>query len=83
MKKAYNKPEIMFENFVLSTSIADDCGIDIGPARGSCGYGIRGETVFVLDGGCTTGPQSVDGSGEAIHDSICYHTFDGNNVFNS
>lgn len=86
MKKAYNKPEIMFENFTLNTSIAGDCGCDIGPAKGSCGVEIRGgETVFVTSlGGCSTGPQTVDGTGEAVYnDSICYHTFNGNNVFNS
>ena len=85
MKKEYKKPEILFENFALSTSIAAECEVIVAATRGTCGYPIRGETVFMsTETGCSTGPQTTDGSGDgAAHDSICYHTFKGNNVFNS
>lgn len=73
MKKQYVKPELYFENFELSTSIAA-CKNDPGThAKNVCGITIPGVegTVFSVDiTGCTT--IGTDGP-----DSICYHNTNG------
>lgn len=81
MKKAYSKPQILFESFALSTSIAGDCEKMVGnPSRGTCGLpGTGGLTVY-LDtvSGCDF--TQDDGAG----DGFCYHApTDLNNLFNS
>lgn len=81
MKKAYVKPEIMFEDFTLSTNIAGDCEVIINNStRGDCAYTLRtGESVFTSNYGvCTT--KEADGD----YNGICYHVpIDSNNLFNS
>ncbi len=56
MKKTYQKPDIMFDNFTLSTSIAASCkNISESPALYSCGYkSDEGYNVFYSSGwsGC-------------------------------
>lgn len=87
MKKAYMKPEIMFEDFTLSTNIAGTCEVDTniqGMASTSCGLDFSGLMVF-LDGmgGCTDiKVDNVGGDGE--FNGICYHVPSGDkNLFNS
>lgn len=69
MKKQYVKPELYFENFELSTSIAA-CEHNTGThAKNVCGITIPGVegTAFSADiEGCTR--EGTDGP-----DSICYH----------
>ena len=80
MKKIYSKPEIMFEDFALSESIAGDCETKINnQTRGSCAYILRtGEHVFTGISACTTDEQDGDYNG------ICYHVpIDTRNLFNS
>lgn len=82
MKKQYTKPEIVFEDFSLCTSIAAGCERIINnPAAAQCGLIWGFGVIFVTDvTGCLK--KVVDGSPEC--DSICYHVpFDTNNVFNS
>ena len=44
MKKTYSKPEIVFENFVLSTNIAANCDVIISTAdSGNCGIEWYGD----------------------------------------
>ena len=84
MKKHYNKPEIMFEDFTISTNIAAGCERKTNtPYAGTCAYEVKfgkGTTNFFLESitACTT----VESDGE--YDGFCYHTpTDGNNLFNS
>lgn len=80
MKRAYSKPEIAFENFSLSTSIAVGCELDtpLPTYEASCGYPIRGGIVFVEGPQCTTHPQ--DGK----YNGFCYHVpYESSNLFNS
>lgn len=44
MKKTYQKPEIMFENFAASTNIAATCEVKTWtPNSGNCGFPIEDE----------------------------------------
>lgn len=82
MKKVYEKPLIVFENFSLSTSIAAGCekttALQYG---GTCGIQWGKSTIFTEDvEGCST--KVIDG--EEKYDSLCYHIPDASyNVFNS
>lgn len=72
MKKVYTKPEIMFESFSLSSSIAS-CGFeathDASIGGGCKGYQLRsGEVVFMAEyNGCITVEEDGDYNG------YCYH----------
>lgn len=81
MKKIYTKPEIIFEDFSLSTNIAGDCELDTSlQSPDECGYQLRtGEIVFLSkETGCDTVP--VDGA----YNGYCYHVpTEDNNLFNS
>lgn len=82
MKKEYQKPEIMFEDFSLSVNIAGDCSLIVGnPSEGQCPYVTRtGLNVFTSDmvGICTTHEDDGDYNG------ICYHVpIDSGSLFNS
>ena len=84
MKKTYNKPEIMFESFTLSTNIAGDCKVKTWtPNSGSCAYEVKdefGDTYNVFTSAvtlCTT--HEEDGE----YSNICYDVPYGDNLFNS
>lgn len=81
MKKHYEAPEIYFDDFSLSTSIAGDCGTIIGnPSRNICAYKTRtGLNVFMSGmSACTTTEDDGDYQG------FCYHVpIDDKNLFNS
>lgn len=84
MKKAYSKPEIVFENFSLSTNIAGDCEVKTWlPSNNTCGMeftGIDGN-VFLTDmNGCAF---QVGEGGDGEFGNICYHVPYGDNLFNS
>ena len=60
MKKSYVKPQVLFEDFQLSTNIAGNCG-DYFKGNNNvtakdinnCGYRFADETVFLTtSGGC-------------------------------
>ncbi|MBQ8830714.1 MAG: hypothetical protein IJ017_03860 [Oscillospiraceae bacterium] len=85
MKKVYNKPQIMFESFILSTNIAGDCEVDTDlKSNDDCGLDFSGKVVF-LDtmNGCKGGIEVEDVGGDGIHNGICYHISQGQNLFNS
>lgn len=66
MKKAYVKPELYFENFELSSSIAKQCAQAIHYAAGTCNEGLGDfAKVLFIDNTCTLHP---DDSGK-----WCYH----------
>lgn len=83
MRKTYSKPEIMFEDFTLCTSIASGCEIIIPtPISGTCGYayeGGNGDTLFTTNvAGCITKMSDDESNG------FCYHIpVQTNNLFNS
>lgn len=82
MKKTYSKPEIFFENFSLSTSIAGNCDVIIGlPSQFACGIPDEngtGSTIF-SSGNCT-----FPGDENTMYDKFCYHVpSDGSQLFNS
>ena len=80
MKKTYSKPEIVFEDFTLSTAIAGPCGNPTStPAAMQCGVSFGGTTIFVANvTGCATKVED-DGT-----NGYCYNvpTADSN-LFNS
>jgi hypothetical protein len=87
MRKAYAKPDIVFESFALSTSIAGNCEVKTyTPNSGNCGYKFGGIMVFITDvTGCKL--QIPDGSENIVDengDAFCYHNpSEDNNLFNS
>lgn len=88
MKKAYSKPEIMFESFTMSTSIAAGCEEIFGLyARGVCGIpgSAPGMTIFNRDAAgnnCTADADAIPG--DPMYDGLCYHVPTASeNLFNS
>lgn len=82
MKKAYTAPEIMFEDFTISTNIAAGCEAksDL-QAGGRCGFKWGKKIIFVDE---TTGCSVEVVSGDGNYDGLCYHNpSEDYNVFNS
>ncbi len=79
MKKDYSKPEVLFESFELSQSIAAGCEYISNHVYGACPVmdPAIGATVFALTGVCTiTTPTG--------NDRICYNVpAENNRVFSS
>lgn len=82
MKRKYSRPDIIFEDFSLSTSIASGCGEKTNThSQNTCGLDFGpGGTVFTQDvSGCIF---KVGDNGE--FDGLCYHVFcDESRLFNS
>ena len=86
MKKRYEKPEIIFEDFSMNTAIAANCDEKLNtPTNGTCGYMPEGYDVFIFTSdisGCTE--KHDNGFGFDVNDALCYHVPSGNNnLFNS
>lgn len=84
MKKKYEKPQIIIENFSLSTTIAGDCETKTNvQSTSSCGFDFSGLQVFLEGmGGCKDiQVDTIGGDGE--FNGICYHVPYGDNLFNS
>ena len=81
MKKAYSKPQILFESFEISQSIAGSCEEIVNAMPGSCGLVLfPGKTLFTSEmvGICNTTPSPGQ------FDDLCYDVpSDNNNVFSS
>lgn len=81
MKKTYEKPEVYFESFELSTSIAAGCETVIKTStQGACPYVTDSGRAIFTDTvtACTTK------SGDTGTKYGCYHVpIDTNNIFNS
>lgn len=84
MKKIYEKPQILFEDFTLTTNIAAGCETKTTtPSWNQCAYPVkfgREEKNFFLStiSACTT----TEDDGE--YEGFCYHTpTEANNLFNS
>ena len=79
MKKRYEKPQIVFEDFAMTTNIAGDCEFTTtNPTRGSCGYPTRNGIVFITElTGCKHHRPDTN-------DALCYHVpIDTHTIFNS
>ena len=83
MKKQYEKPTIIFENFSLSTRIAGNCGIVIdNQSSGTCGLDFGDEMIF-LTGISSCGPDPLEAD-DGLYNGICYHNpTDAMSLFNS
>ena len=84
MKKTYSKPEIMFEDFSLSTNIAS-CGTKIeGQSSGNCAYVVKNEftTSYIFTSDIPDVCTTPEADGE--YNGICYYTVaDSAVLFNS
>lgn len=88
MKKAYMKPEIMFESFVSSTNIATNCKLIIsGHALDMCALEqydeFEEQTWYIFTSkmlACTTNDGDED---DKYFNKICYHVPVGESTFNS
>lgn len=83
MKKKYEKPMIIIENFSLDTTIAGGCEAKTDTkGYGDCGLDMSGVSIF-LDGmsGCSIKVDNVGGDGE--YNGLCYHVPTEGNLFNS
>lgn len=82
MKKVYTKPVIVFEDFSLNTSIAEDCeNITTTTGYGKCGFEFGGDVLFTNTVTDCTDNWTVD---DGDFNGICYYTPTAdNNVFTS
>lgn len=82
MKKTYCKPQILFEDFSLSTSITVGCEVQTNtPSKDQCGIYFEGVgNVFMPSmTGCGDFPAE-----NGVFNNICYHVpYEDNNLFNS
>ena len=78
MKKNYVKPQVYFEDFRLSTSIAGGCAWTASFAENNCPVKVPGTPeTYITDNNCTF-------SVPAQNDKFCYHVpMDNKNVFSS
>ena len=80
-KRLYNKPEIVFEDFSLSTNIATCETKTNVPNNTECGYVPEGTTIPIFVNGITGCTKKVDDDG---YNGFCYHApTEANNLFNS
>lgn len=81
MRKKYSKPDIMYEDFTPSTSIAAGCNYKAVVVEYTCGVEYGDDMLFTSDlNVCTLPVEAMPG----ISDRICYHEPEpGNNVFTS
>ncbi len=88
MKKVYTAPQILFESFTMSTSIAAGCASIVTTfAEGQCAIqGTGGIAVFsssMFPATCNMTPEGMGGT-EDIWNGLCYHVpSEGINMFNS
>ena len=84
MKKRYEMPEIIFEDFSMNTAIAANCEEKLNtPMNGVCGYQPEGydAVIFLID---ISGCQEKHDDGFAMYDGLCYHVpNEAYNLFNS
>lgn len=79
MKLTYEAPEILFEDFSLSASIAAGCEFKTSlQGENQCGYMMEGDVVFDTGiSGCKYTPVPGD-------NTVCYHNpYDSNNLYTS
>ena len=81
MKKSYVKPQVFFEDFHLSTSIAAGCEYTTNHALNDCTYKIAGGRNVFVD--ANTNCHDITAPG-GDYGAVCYHVpSDTNNLFTS
>lgn len=81
MKKTYVKPEVYFESFELSTSIATGCEYKTDHAMNQCVYDIAGGRNVFVDENTNCKDVKVPGGS---YGSVCYHVpAETSNLFTS
>lgn len=81
MKKTYVKPEVYFESFELSTSIATGCEYKTNHAKNVCVYEIAGGRNVFVDAK-THCLDITEPGGE--YGAVCYHVpIEASNLFTS
>ena len=96
MKKVYEKPQIVFENFTMTTNIAGGCEKIVGgPTEGTCGIegSAPGQTIFSSKVDACDMPWDdplfnpgvdADPNNGDMYDGFCYHVpTQAYNFFNS
>ena len=87
MKKSYVKPQVCFESFQLSASIAAPCapGFRIGPTQGTCTYDASGMVLFLtsMDACNAVGATPIEDGSMSNVGVPCYHVPYGENLFAS
>ena len=86
MKKEYTKPQIIIENFTLSTNLAADCEQPFNlQAQNICGIpDENGLGMSIFAAGVQGSDCKIPGNDEAKYDGFCYHVpTENNNLFNS
>lgn len=81
MKKIYSKPNIMYEDFSLSTGITASCEYSTNFARDVCGFKYGPYMIFTEGiSGCAIPVPD----GDLMFNGICYHNpSDDKNIFSS
>ena len=81
MKSIYVSPEIMYEDFSLSSNIAVGCEFtEINATQDVCAYESDLGSVFTDSVGAACAFKPQDG----IYDGLCYHVpTEASNIFNS
>lgn len=81
MKKTYTKPEIMFEDFSLSTSIAAGCEVGAHHTENACAYENEDFGEFIFTEGLTVCTTTYP---DGAYNGLCYHVpEDTMNIFAS
>lgn len=81
MKKTYVKPEVYFESFELSTSIATGCEYKTQHAINDCTYKITGGRNVFVDETTNCNDLKVPGG---TYGSVCYQVpAEASNLFTS
>lgn len=76
MKKIYSKPEILFEDFAVTATIASGCERPCNQNEGTCAFEFQCGPwvmyIFNLEPGspCSDGAENLVGT---EHDGLCYH----------
>lgn len=72
MKKSYVKPQVYFENFQLSASIAETCGTPVHThTMGACYFEFGPMKLYITEEVCTDSAIEYD-----KNNGTCYHNPD-------
>ena len=86
--KKYTKPEIIFEDFSSSCSIAS-CKYEANDGYDKCGYYVENMEGYVFVSALTGCDEYIavnpwpNGDNDASYGKICYHVPDGLSLFGS
>lgn len=85
MKKKYSRPDIAFESFSLSTSIAGNCEFKTDTkGGGECGYPMDGLGMLFLTSMSNVCTTMITDDMNLSFNGFCYHVpMENANLFNS